>query len=154
MIIGGVLALFADGFTLQTGAPGRRRREIDDLGGRCDDTAMTPRPSSTIRLRAGVKGAAVWVQASISAALKNRARRAAARRLEEDVKRLEEISPHLLEDIGVKKLQSGDFEMLLADCDQIDPVSPVLVHDLPLPPDDRRPPTRPKRSPGVTRKAA
>jgi uncharacterized protein YjiS (DUF1127 family) len=154
MIIGGVLALFADGFTLQAGAPGGRRRGIDDLGERFDDRAMTPSPSPTIWLRAGVKAAAASVQAGIAAALQNRARRAAARRLEEDVKRLEEISLHLLEDIGVRKLQPGDFELLPPVYYQTDPAGPASVHDISAPPDDRRPPTRPKRSPGVTGKAA
>jgi hypothetical protein len=132
-----------------------RRRAIDIPAGRFDVPVRNIRPSYAMGLRAGLKRAAVLVQGVIADSLRQKARRAASRETEENIRRLEELSPHLLDDIGVGKLESGAFE-LQPKFYPTDPTSPALAHDISLPPTSvasGSPPARPKRSPGVTGKA-
>jgi len=124
-------------------------RGVDDLGKRFTDAAGMPRPSFMIWLRTAFERTAIQMQGVKFASLQQRLRQTAARELKANLRRLEELSPHLLDDIGVRKLETGDSELLL-DLYPTDRTAPASAHDVSLPPDNNSSPARLIFPSGVT----
>jgi uncharacterized protein YjiS (DUF1127 family) len=106
MRMAGASMPFVNGLLLNSDAA-KERRGVNNLGERFDDAAGTRRPSIMIWLRAVFNGTAIWLLRVKSGWLQQRLRQTAYRELAENIRRLEELSPHLLDDIGVRKLDSA-----------------------------------------------
>jgi len=153
MQIVNISMLFVNGLVPWASTAGEQQSGVNALGERFAQADTTSFPNLGSWLGCRLNRAAQRAEAVFFARLKERSRRAAALELAENIRRLEEVSPHLLEDIGIRKLASGEYERL-RESHQLECTSLTLVHDMPAPPDDRSPSTRRKRSAGVTGKAA
>jgi len=125
--------LFINRLSASHGSIARGRSSEIDSGEGLRKSVGSLRSALSRWLSSGMDAADARMLGRVFALLRENSRRRDAREFAATLERLEELSPHLLDDIGVRKLQSGDFEML-TEAGQARP-TPTTREDRARPPD-------------------